>query len=661
MLRKLARPWIVVTAAAVVAAVTLLALLPLPAASGRIIVPSPPAVHTREASNTDLTLTSLGPGHALDGFITNPDFAFDTATEPYPTLTSSSVGFSPFSVQHAGIIVGTPADGIGRVELYCIDIRTATFLGVGYHLDTWADAHVPNLGLVTRLLSEYYPETNEPSSLTDLNDKAAAVQAAIWYFTDGFVLSPGNSLFPVVKAIVTRIQEEGPVAAPEPPSISISPGHLDGSAGSVIGPYTVTSSLADATVTATGAQMYSSAAADPADLIPNGSLVPNGTQIWLKSTGPANAVLEAHALATIPTGNVFLYDGNSSLGEAQKMIIAHTDTLEASAYATAEFRATGSLTVDKTITGPAAGEQGRVVIQTVCDGGKLTLTPDFVIDAHAAEGTYSHTYTDVPADSVCSVTAIEDGHTSTVIVTVVGDGDEVDVPSGGHVTAHLTDTYEHVPDVPGELLVSKTISGPAAGQQGAVTIAVTCALDGTQNLSEQIHIPAGTPAGTTEHAFTHIPVGSVCTVLEIHNGQTDTVTATVIGNDQHVTVSGTEAVAAGIVDIYDFASGVLTVTKTIHGRAAGEQGQIQILVECAEPDDIFAFVIPAGTKAGSIKRSFDGIPAGSRCVITEVANGSTSAVSVVVHGGRQQVTVPANGSAEVRLSDHVSPVVPVTG
>ena len=84
----------------------------------------------------------------------------------------------------AGIIHARPPDGGAKLSLYCIDILTATYGGIGYELGTWDTANVPNVGYVARLLNEYYPNTDEPAGLTDLNQKAAAVQAAIWYFTD---------------------------------------------------------------------------------------------------------------------------------------------------------------------------------------------------------------------------------------------------------------------------------------------------------------------------------------------------------------------------------------------------------------------------------------------------------------------------------------------
>ena len=52
-----------------------------------------------------------------------------------------------------------------RWTLYCIDINTDTYIGNGYALGTWNVANVPHVGYVARILDEYYPNTNEPSSL----------------------------------------------------------------------------------------------------------------------------------------------------------------------------------------------------------------------------------------------------------------------------------------------------------------------------------------------------------------------------------------------------------------------------------------------------------------------------------------------------------------
>ena len=58
---------------------------------------------------------------------------------------------------------------------------------------------------MARLLNEYYPNSGEPAALTDLNQKAAAVQAAIWFFSDKYVLNTSDPLHDTVAGIVDHI------------------------------------------------------------------------------------------------------------------------------------------------------------------------------------------------------------------------------------------------------------------------------------------------------------------------------------------------------------------------------------------------------------------------------------------------------------------------
>ena len=161
-------------------------------------------------------------------------------------------------------------------------------------------------------------------------------------------------------------------------------------------------------------------------------------------------------------------------------------TLTTTASANADFQPPGSLTVTKSITGAAAAGHGQIVIHVVCDG--TALSPDFVIAA-GVTGPASTTYQSVPAGSKCVVTETADGGTSTTSVVVVGSGQQVTVLAGAGMTATLSNNYTFLP---GSLVVRKTISGPAAGSQAALTIHVVC---GGTALADFV-IPAGSQAST---------------------------------------------------------------------------------------------------------------------------------------------------------------------
>ncbi len=198
--------------------------------------------------------------------------------------------------------------------------------------------------------------------------------------------------------------------------------------------------------------------------------------------------------------------------------------------ATANFFPVGSLEVKKTIAGPAAGSQGPVVIHVACTDGKDRS--DVSIPAGAPAGATSTTYHDIPAGAMCTVTETANGSTTAVDVDVEGDGQTVTISSGESATVNITDTYHFVP---GSLLVRKTIAGPAAGQQGAITIHTVC--NGTA-LNPDFVILAGTLTGLYTKQYDQIPAGATCTVTETADGHTSAVSVVVVGSGQKVTCPG---------------------------------------------------------------------------------------------------------------------------
>ena len=253
-----------------------------------------------QAGPTDLTLTNTGPGHRVDGFIADASNPFNPANDPYPP-SNPTTGWTEKDESFAGVILGTPAGGPNdSLKLYCIDIRTPTGISYDYSLGTWDTANVPRAGYVARILNDYYPNTQEPSSLTDASDKGAAVQAAVWFFSDRYVLDTNDRLRSAVVAIVADVKTKGPVVQPPPPTLNISPPTVMGLAGSVLGPFTVTSTTPTVTVSAVGGTMYSDAAGTVQIL--DGATVNSGSLIYVRSavSGASSVTLLARAVATVP-------------------------------------------------------------------------------------------------------------------------------------------------------------------------------------------------------------------------------------------------------------------------------------------------------------------------------------------------------------------------
>ncbi|HEX5926424.1 MAG TPA: thioester domain-containing protein [Baekduia sp.] len=628
-------------------------------------------------SNTELVINRLGSGQGVSGFFPNAANPFDPVADGYPASnpsTAAGSGWSALNEGFAGIIHAKPPPGGEELSLYCIDISTGTNIGYGYALGTWDAANVPNVGYVARLLNQYYPHTDEPASLTNLNQRAAAVQAAIWFFTDRYVLSTSDPLHDTVVAIVNGILAAGPVVEPDPPSVSIDPTSRSGAG--VLGPFTVTTDRSSAAVSATGADMFANAAAT--DGIANGDDVPSGQNIWLRSSSLGTAVLEASATATVPRGNVFLYDGNiRGVEDAQKLILAETGVLFTTVRATAEFRESGSLRVSKTIAGAAAGSQGPVVINVACDDA--VDRPDFVIPA-GATGEQTRTYEDIAAGTRCTVAETSNGHVVGVDVVVSGDEREVTIDAGRTEAVDVTNTYTFVENpVPspgtGALMVTKTLTGPQAGSQGATTIRVTC--DQTV-LTPDFVLAARTSTGSFSRRF-DVPAGSVCSVAEIADGSSEAVTTAVSGSGQTVVVGNETVVPVGVTNLYtapgevalagyvsavSAAGGFLRVTKTIAGPAAGRQGRAIIKVSCGGPLHAYVFRIPARTRARTVSRAFSELSPGDRCIVTETKTGGTGSVRAVTTRTRRIVTIPARGGVTVGFRDSFFPrqrAVSVTG
>ena len=134
-----------------------------------------------------MTVTDWFPGQSVTGFIADPGSSFNPVVDGYPT-SNPSTDFTAKDEGFAGVIHGAPPGGGATLNLYCIDIDTDTWGGIGYALGSWDASNVQNVGYVARILNEYYPNTNQPVLAND-NETAAAVQAAIWFFSDRYVLN----------------------------------------------------------------------------------------------------------------------------------------------------------------------------------------------------------------------------------------------------------------------------------------------------------------------------------------------------------------------------------------------------------------------------------------------------------------------------------------
>lgn len=520
-----------------VAAAAALLLAPLAApANASWVETDPNAPAPVAGADAEVVTTALGPAQRVQAFVANDPTPPDPLT-PYPEENPVGV---PVTGRFAGIIITEDAEG-GTGQMYCIDTAVETQVGIGYVQGAWDESNVANIGYVNYILNNYYPANPAaPAGLT-ANQQAAAVQGAIWYFTDGYLVNTSETVIrPVVEAIVADAQANGPLLEPPAPNVTVDPLVAAGPVGGVAGPFTVAAEgAAEVTVSVpVGYTIFADAAGTVP--IPSGSVVASGTQVWVggppASTAPG--VLSARASVSVQTGNVYLYDGGDPLRDnAQPLILAATTVLEATAEATAEFFVAGDLQVNKEFAGEGVGSQAAITLSLDCAAAGVFI---FEIPAGTA-APVTETVTGLPVGTVCSVTETATGSTMEVTVTA-SLPDPVTITEGENVLT-VTNTVDFNP---GSLVVAKTISGLGAGLQDDVTIHVQCG-DGV--VDEVFVIPAGTTAGTFSQVFEGIPAGVLCSVSEPSSGANEDVTVESSGTAE-VTILPGQAQTVELVNAY---------------------------------------------------------------------------------------------------------------
>ncbi|MDK1317708.1 thioester domain-containing protein [Arthrobacter sp. zg.Y20] len=383
--------------------------------------------------------------------------------------------------------------------MYCIDIRNPTYTGLGYENGSWDESNVPNIGYVNRVLNSYYPDQPGLPEAANDNIRAAAVQAAVWFFSDGYVLEDTDSIRALTAQIVTDVLAAGPLTEPPAPDVSITPPVAAGPVDGVAGPFTVTSgTVTELTVGVTPGYTLYTDAAGTVPLV--GTTVPAGTQLWVRNTAQTTdpAQLTATAVVPVQTANVYLYAGtNPQVTTAQKLILAADSQVESNAQATAEFFIPGDLVVNKIFAGEGAGLQGAITLNVTCGAAGV-----FVIEIPAGTAaTVSQTIPNLPVGTVCEVSEPVTGSNTQVTVTPVLPGTVTITANGPNVL----DVANTVDLNPGSLTVVKSVRGAAAGLQGDITVIVTCDAVG---IEEALTIPAGSAAGDYAGTITDIPAGT---------------------------------------------------------------------------------------------------------------------------------------------------------
>ena len=546
-----------------------------------------------------MTGTAQGRGGLLGGLAPSTFDPLDGYPDRPPT------GSVPENVDFAGLITADPIPPGPEVLLYCIDLTTPTSPGVRYALGQWNSANVPNVGYVAQILNSYYPNTNEPASLSNENDKAAAVQAAIWFFSDKYVLDRFQPRRADVAAIVQHVIDLGPVVNPNPPTISITPPTDEGPAGSLIGPFTL-NTTAPAQVTATGGSLF----ADSSGTTPLTNPVENGTEFWARRGTVGDVDISATAAVTVPSGNVYLPTRQA----AQKLILAQSGTVSTTVHATATAYDVGDLEATKTVSGPGAPQRSGVALAVTCtDGSSGSIaypagsppTPPLLVE-------------DIRAGSVCTVIEVVDGANDLVSVTTTfTPGNQVTIAPNATTTVDVANVYAIRT---GAVRVTKVVTGADAASRGDVVVNVTCS-NGT---NVDLTFPAGEPP--TPQTVDDLPAGTTCTTTEPDDGGNPPAVEvdTVIEPSTPVTITAGETAEVVVSNQYETGVGSLVVQKDTEGLDE-LRGDVTIRAQC-DNGDSGEQTYPRGVLTPPLV--LDGLPIGTQCTITEPETGENARVDV---------------------------------
>lgn len=369
--------------------------------------------------------------------------AVTTPMPAYPAPGASAEGNVP-----AALLVLTDAVTGQSGLAYCIDFHTGTDYTYGYNPGVWSEANVPNNAAINFILTNYYPfNPLQPTGLSTL-DQVAAVQSAIWYLSDGFVLA--TTVSPAIVAATTAIVNAARLASvPEPvePILTVTPATLQAPAsGELTGPFVVGGNVTGSLLESTpGTQLFfDQAGTQPISV---GTAIPPGSQVWVSFVG--GGLTTGFTIAgqtTVSVGTVYLYDGLvPGVAAGQKLILAQNGTLPVRAGATVTAYDPADLQLTKTIDWiGTAGAQGAITISASCaPAPAMGIPTSITVPAGTAPGSYVFTLTGLVSTSVCTVTETVDGVVPGVVLrsTTITPA-SVTLDPQLTTTAEVTNTYQ---------------------------------------------------------------------------------------------------------------------------------------------------------------------------------------------------------------------------
>ena len=271
--------------------------------------------------------------------------------------------------------------GGGTLKVYCVEINVGATQRrdmVEQPWDSYPNAESPfhaNRGEINWVLHNGYPF----KSLEDLNklelgfaedgleahEAISATQAAIWHFSDGVNLnladaSDRDDANQDIVALYKHLVEKAEKLAEQPkPVLEINPADVDGQAGGLVGPFTVTT---NGKITEIAKELPEGVElTDDKGNAVDANAIADGAKLFLKVPADVEAGEGSFGLSTlskVDIGRLFIVDGyhdkTEGKGPAQSLIVAESEETKAEDTASAKWSAAPTTPPSSTTTTPPA-------------------------------------------------------------------------------------------------------------------------------------------------------------------------------------------------------------------------------------------------------------------------------------------------------------------
>lgn len=240
-------------------------------------------------------------------------------------------------------------EGGGTLQTYCVDLYNPTQKDAKYHETDWSGTSLganKDAGRIRWILQNSYPQVNDLAALAAKagiaaglteQDAAAGTQVAIWRYSDAASV---DAVDPQAEKLADYLEKSARAVAEPAASLTLDPPAVSGHPGELLGPVTVHTNAAAATVTPPADAATSGVRIVGKDGKPVTS-VTNGTELFFdvpEDTAAGSADLTVQASTTVPVGRAFASESRS-----QTQILAGSSESTVSATASATWAKEGAV------------------------------------------------------------------------------------------------------------------------------------------------------------------------------------------------------------------------------------------------------------------------------------------------------------------------------